>query len=542
MRTILAVALVLLLGMASVAAAQDPGPSRPSPGPSDHPPGSHDGPSDGLSVEFAHGSLEVGVRSREQATLVVRGPPGTEVQLFVRDVPEGWAASPEKRFVVLPREGVAEVHYAVGAGPDAAREGLLSLGYRAGDARGSAGLSLSLKAPEDGRAETDVQGLMACVHGDSAQGPPPDPESQKARIEACCKESRGASERIERRCELLLDSAEALARRQHIDFVPMDDGFGFEALSVGGTEIIERVRYEPLANTTQASLDRSGARIRFSFDPEGGLALHDNPTGLLRFRAPGDLAVRFPEGTVLVPQGDHPWRVEGSGWSGLLWAENATFEGREGVASGSLSFHLLPPQPPGAPSPEVREHVRQAVERRHVGAEVSLRPGPPEAPVSDRVQVLAYDEVEVTVDLPDGMATEEDPIRVEVGSDLEEGRTIVLDIDPALLEGDARLRYFDVTYEDGVRHEAEVVFLQADSLADVMDPTDDGIQPEYWIVTDGQGVHVLVSVPAWSIHAITVSSVAGAVLQPSVLIGIGAGAAGTALAAAALLRPRRREK
>jgi len=48
----------------------------------------------------------------------------------------------------------------------------------------------------------------------------------------------------------------------------------------------------------------------------------------------------------------------------------------------------------------------------------------------------------------------------------------------------------------------------ADDLDDVLNPNDDGSHPEYWIVYDANGTHILVSIPHFSEHEITVYSLA----------------------------------
>jgi hypothetical protein len=154
------------------------------------------------------------------------------------------------------------------------------------------------------------------------------------------------------------------------------------------------------------------------------------------------------------------------------------------------------------------------------------------------VQVLAYDDLAVQVRLP-GTAAASAPIAVQLSANLTEGRTVVLHVDPALL-GNATadrldLHYYD-DHADGSRTEA--VFARAGSLADALDPTDDDGRPEYWVVADADGLQVLVSVPHWSTHTVTLAGL-GALLQPSVLAGALAGAAGIAVAAVALFWPRR---
>lgn len=163
----------------------------------------------------------------------------------------------------------------------------------------------------------------------------------------------------------------------------------------------------------------------------------------------------------------------------------------------------------------------RAVENRKVAAHVRDR------------DVEAYEDIRIAVEKPE-RATPETPYRVVFDANFTEGRTIVLDVEPRLISGVMQLRYFDIN-DDGT--ETEVVFRQASSLEDVLEPTDDAGQPEYWVVRDTDGLQVMVSVPNWSAHAVTLAGF-GEVVQPTVLIGLVAGVGVTICAAVALFRPR----
>ncbi|MGB1698027.1 MAG: hypothetical protein ACPHK8_06475 [Thermoplasmatota archaeon] len=177
-------------------------------------------------------------------------------------------------------------------------------------------------------------------------------------------------------------------------------------------------------------------------------------------------------------------------------------------------------------------HVRISDERPEIAAALEDRR------LAARVtggEVEVYDDLNVTVDAP-AVATKETPYRVVIGAELPEGRTVVLNVDRAQLQGpDLELRYFDLN-DDGT--ETEVVFRQATDLADVLEPTDDAGQPEYWIVEDENGVQVMVSIPHWSTHAVTLAS-AGSFVQPQVWLGALAGAVVAIVAGVALFRPSR---
>lgn len=306
------------------------------------------------------------------------------------------------------------------------------------------------------------------------------------------------------------------------------------------------------------SIERQGSTLRVQ-DGEAELRLHDEPNGLIRFKGgSGNVTLDFPAGA-RIARAEHGARVVYAGArEGHLLAENATWLDNDTVLlDGFFAFHVppgegAPPEPKETPElQEVEERKQEAIERRTLGAEITLKPRSPDAAslapaANDSVEILAYDDLEVQVDVPAQAAAPDDPLRVVVSSELDEGRTIVLNVDEELLAStdpaDLVLRYFDLHNQtDGSTLETEVVFHAAASLQDVLEPGDDGGQPEYWVVEDANGLQVLVSVPHWSAHAITVASIATALHAPSVTVGIVAGVAASLVMGALLVWPRRRD-
>ncbi len=316
--------------------------------------------------------------------------------------------------------------------------------------------------------------------------------------------------------------------------------------SVSGILLLESAAY--LGPLDEAEVERHGAAWEATFESddssgegsgEDRLRVHDIPTGLLSFQGGGSGAFRvdLPDGAIVVRHGEETRITLGDRVARLV-APNATWDGDTVTTDGFLSIHLAPPDRSGRPenrTEEREDRIQDAIERRHVAAEVAVRLRNGEG---GPVHVSTYDDVQVEVADPAGPATPDAPVRIVVSADLPEGRTLVLDVDESLLVGDAlELHYFDVN-ADGT--ETEVVFRQAAGLPDVLDPTDDAGQPEYWVVEDADGVQVLVSVPHWSVHAITLASLSEA--APSILVGAVAGVAGAAVAAVVLLWPRRRHE
>jgi hypothetical protein len=93
-------------------------------------------------------------------------------------------------------------------------------------------------------------------------------------------------------------------------------------------------------------------------------------------------------------------------------------------------------------------------------------------------------------------------IELEVSSDAENGRTIVLNLDTEILPVQelADLR---------VLHDDENVGL-ADNYVDVLNPTDDENEMEYFAIRGENGIQVLVSIPSFSKRAITIVTLARA--------------------------------
>lgn len=340
---------------------------------------------------------------------------------------------------------------------------------------------------------------------------------------------------------------------------------------VGGLLVAESIHLE--TGSENLTVQAMGSALRIG-DEDTELVLHDDPTGLVRLKGlDGSLTVILPADADVQRAADGSVaRIAYSGGRvGHLRSDNATFLDDHTVLASGF-FALLVPASRESPALDgdgddsgdaeddsARERrddrVNDAIEDRKVGAEITLRlpsaAAAAAAAASDgagngSVQVLAYDDVEVQVHMPaQGVATPEAPIRIEVSAELDEGRTIVLNVERALLESSDPeslvLAYFDLHEQaDGSILETEVVFHRASGLQDVLDPSDDGGSPEYWVVEDANGLQVLASVPHWSAHAITVGSLA-ALTGPNVVAGLMVGVAGSLVAAAVLFWPRRPE-
>ena len=306
---------------------------------------------------------------------------------------------------------------------------------------------------------------------------------------------------------------------------------------VGAVTVLEQIQLvEGWGNLTT---EQVGKLIRIG-GSSGEILLHDDATGLVRFKGGNaSLMLTFPASA----------RIQASE-EGMLaritYADGSIAHFRSGNSSwtdnavrvqgfGSLALEGAATPKGGGSAPTV-----VASSERAVGAEISVAGSTSESPV-----ILAYDDIDVQVQTPDtGAASNHEPIRISIASGLPEGRTIVVNLARQAIANaspDAlQLRYFDVHIQKGGAVETELIFAAAAGLSDVLNPTDDGGQPEYWLVADVDGTQLLVSVPRWSEHIISIALAGAATRHPDVAIGIGLGIAGSVVAAIALLYPRRR--
>lgn len=408
---------------------------------------------------------------------------------------------------------------------------------------------------EDGNATSDADDDGNATDDNAADDNATDEEHGEAdeeRLGPGCRNGNRTADEL-RRCKRAMERIGAEPRLRWIGFQADPVNATLVNYTIAGTLALAALNLD--LDGANLSLQRAGSTL-FVRDGESELRLHDEPNGLIRFKASdGNVTLVFPA-EATIERSEHGARIGyGDRREGHLLADNATWLANGTVRlQGFFAFHMPPAganQPPEAPvAQEAKERVQDAIERRGIGAEVVVR-GPAASGAAlvqsvAPVEVLAYDDVEVHVEVPPQAADAATPLRVVVSSELDEGRTIVLDLDASLLEStdpaDLVLRYFDLHNQtDGSTLETEVIFRQAASLQDILDAGDDTGQPEYWVVEDANGVQVLVSVPHWSAHAITVSSLVQTLDAPSVIVGVSLGAFMTVTFGLALFWPRRRQ-
>ncbi len=329
-------------------------------------------------------------------------------------------------------------------------------------------------------------------------------------------------DRITAVCKQLRKVDDIRVDAKHVDFDVDREGRALINYSVSGTTLLAAIQYGEEHEDFEVKKD--GARIRFKTD-ESRLEIHDNPMANFWYRTDDEdatLRLVLTDGATIQPA-PNGLNIGINGYNYRLAGKALDVDGLNVTLSGDARFFRTGQDLAGA-----NGIVDEAKAAGKVGAAVEL---------DDDIEVTAYDDVAVNVTKPQKITTET-PLRVVVNATLDEGRTIIIDIDRKDLAGpELSLSYYDLN-DDGT--ETEVVFRMADSLEDVMDASNDGGQPEYWIVEDDDGIHVMASVPHWSTHIIQVA--AEFLTQPSVLIGIAAGVLGVGIGGAGMFWPRRREE
>jgi uncharacterized membrane protein len=141
------------------------------------------------------------------------------------------------------------------------------------------------------------------------------------------------------------------------------------------------------------------------------------------------------------------------------------------------------------------DNLRDAISAGKVGVSVSIE-------IEDRSPKVSREfqhDVEVAVkEISVG-----NKVELEVSSESDDGRTVIINIDNQILPDISNAKVFYDGGEIGL----------ANDYSDILDSTDENV-PEYLILTGASGTQVLVSVHHFSAHTITVTTAAAAVSPP----------------------------
>lgn len=271
-----------------------------------------------------------------------------------------------------------------------------------------------------------------------------------------------------------------------------------------------------------------GATVRGT-GPNGSLELHDVPSAFVKVTAAQATVVG------LVPAANT--RVEATGAGGVtlfngvevgVWSPDGDLVmDSEGNLSAELDEGerlMLRLRPGGTRFPALSAYeadISRAVEQGRVGAEAFVQGGPRPGHA-----VAVYAAMQVAVETGDDVT-----LTVDAAGEEAQGRVVVARVDDLALSGQGPV---------GVLYDGRAI-PRADGPADVLDPHDDGLQPEFLVAEVGGAHVVLVSVPHFSEHTILISKAVAFVQEhPEVAVAtVVGGVLVVAAAAVGMFKPRK---
>lgn len=269
----------------------------------------------------------------------------------------------------------------------------------------------------------------------------------------------------------------------------------------------------PLFDLTLASgtspiedVDIQGSRLKVESD-SFHLVVHDNPSAVTRIDADSPVVLTFVDGaTIVEDRKGRQFSFQIGDLSGKIRGDALTLNGTRLTGEGEL---LLLLESMRASMDNNRPQIVDAIGKGHVGVEASFNQldGDLEA------EVVSYGNVTMTT-----LKAEQGNLTVLVDGHGFDGRVLVLNVDARVVgaskEGDLSILFDNETIQ------------RADDLADVLDPDNDGVKAEYYIVFDPltETFQLIVSLPHYSVHTLSVTTLAF-LPPPSVVFGIVAGVA-----------------
>lgn len=250
------------------------------------------------------------------------------------------------------------------------------------------------------------------------------------------------------------------------------------------------------AQGAQMRLDVNGFRF----------TAHDAPTAVARAEVSGKAVLDFAEGVTVTPTENGRARFVAGNVSGTVKGHGLVVTGSSVSVDDGLLLFLDTPR--GAFDVH-RQDIGAAISKGHVGAEATF------SQEEDAVKqdVVSYNNVTMTT-----VKAERGNLTLLVEGHGLEGRVLVLNVDGRML-GAASADQLTILLDN-------LTIERASNLTDILDPDDDGYQPEYYIVHDPiaapDAYQLIVTVPHYSVHTLSVTT-AFVLPPPSVVMGIVAG-------------------
>jgi len=134
------------------------------------------------------------------------------------------------------------------------------------------------------------------------------------------------------------------------------------------------------------------------------------------------------------------------------------------------------------------ELIDEAIQNNSVGGEVIIQLN--ESKVKYDKKVIIYDGVAI-----DPIKVDEDGVSLIVNGDENSGgRTIIVNLEEGI---------FDSSGDVIIEYDGEIIKM-ADDINDVLNPNDDGSNPEYILSKGSEGIQILISIPHFSEHHINI--------------------------------------
>lgn len=139
--------------------------------------------------------------------------------------------------------------------------------------------------------------------------------------------------------------------------------------------------------------------------------------------------------------------------------------------------------------------INKAFEKGHIGGEITVSQ---KSNKTYAQNVSTFNSVNIT-----NLNIKKGTVSFTVsGNESSSGKTVVINVDPFVFDSN----------NIAVLYDGEPIKM-ADNLTDVLDPNDDGSNPEYLVTQGVNGTQVFVSVPHFSDHEITVYSLANNIVE-----------------------------
>jgi len=145
-------------------------------------------------------------------------------------------------------------------------------------------------------------------------------------------------------------------------------------------------------------------------------------------------------------------------------------------------------------SEECQNKIEEAISKSWVCARISIQM---RNQTQNKTDIMAYCEMNIYCGAAKGK------IEVNISSDETGGKTIVIDADNET---------FNVININNIRvkYDGEIIGM-ASNYSDVLNPDDDNGTAEYLIIIGSDGIQVLVSIPSFSDHVISITEIGSAV-------------------------------